>query len=379
MKIAIIHEWFVDYSGSERVVEQMLNCFPEADLFSLVDFLPADGRKFIKERSVKTSFIQKLPFAKRKFRSYFPLFPLAIEQFDLSKYDLVISSSHSVAKGVITGPDQIHICMCHTPMRYAWDFQHQYLRESKLDSGIVGWLARVILHYMRLWDLRSSNGVDSYIANSQYISRRINKVYRRKSNVIYPPVDVLNFDFHEKKENFYLTASRMVPYKRIPLIVEAFSRMPEKKLVVIGSGPDFLKCEAIATENVLLMGWQSFDVLKHYMQRARAFVFAAEEDFGITPLEAQACGTPVIAFKKGGATETILGGDETTQRTGLFFNSQDVDSLMAAVLEFESLSPKIDPKNCRENALKFSPENFRQNFKKFVVDTLKNHSEFQHD
>lgn len=373
IKIAIIHEWFVDYSGSERVVEQMLNCYPEADLFSLVDFLPLNERGFIGGRNVRASFIQKLPFARQRFRSYFPLFPLAVEQFDLSQYDLIISSSHSVAKGVITGPNQIHICMCYSPMRYAWDLQHQYLRESKLDSGLKGWVAKLVLHYMRIWDLRSSNGVDSFIAISSYISKRIKKVYRREATVIYPPVDIFNFEFQDKKDDYYLTASRMVPYKRLPLIVEAFSKMPNRKLIVIGTGPEFSKCKALASENVLLMGWQKFDVLKDYMQRAKAFVFAAEEDFGITPLEAQACGTPVIAFKRGAATETIFGKDYGDKKTGIFFDSQDVNSLIAAVEEFESLKTRINPISCRDNALRFSPEKFRDNFKKFIDDSIHLH------
>lgn len=373
IKIAIIHEWFVDYSGSERVVEQMLNCYPEADLFSLVDFLPANERGFIGGKNVRTSFIQKLPFARKRFRSYFPLFPMAIEQFDLSQYDLIISSSHSVAKGVITGPNQIHICMCYSPMRYAWDLQHQYLRESNLNSGIKGWIAKLVLHYMRIWDLRSSNSVDSFIAISSYISKRIQKVYRRESTVIYPPVDVLNFEFQDKKDDYYLTASRMVPYKRLPLIVEAFSKMENRKLIVIGAGPEFAKCQTLAKSNVTLMGWQKFDILKDYMQRAKAFVFAAEEDFGITPLEAQACGTPVIAFKKGAATETILGQGSGDRQTGIFFNQQEVDSLIAAINEFESSDTVIESRACRDNALRFSPEKFRGNFTKFVEDAVAAH------
>lgn len=370
LKIAIIHEWFVDYSGSERVVEQILNCYPEADLFSLVDFLPLTERGFIGGRSVKTSFIQNLPFAQRHFRAYFPLFPLAVEQFDLSQYDLIISSSHSVAKGVITGPDQLHLCMCYSPMRYAWDLQHQYLRESNLESGLKGWFAKIILHYMRIWDLRSSNGVDAFVAISDYISRRIRKVYRRDSFVIYPPVDILNFTFQEEKSEFYLTASRMVPYKRIPLIVEAFSKMPNKKLVVIGTGPEFLKCKSLATDNITLMGWQQYETLKNYMQTAKAFIFAAEEDFGITPLEAQACGTPVIAFKKGAAVETIIGDDLNSNQTGIFFYEQNVDSIIEAVNKFEKSDGSILPKNCRENALRFSPAIFRANFKKFIQEAL---------
>ena len=229
MRVAIVHDWLTVYAGAERVLEQMLVCFPEADLFSLVDFLPVEQRRFIQNKPIAISFIQKLPKAKSKYRNYLPLMPLAIEQFDLSSYDVIISSSHAVAKGVLVGPDQLHISYVHSPIRYAWDLQHQYLRESNLDHGMKGWLARWLLHKVRLWDVRTANGVDRYIANSHFISRRIDKIYRRDAAVIYPPVDVEAFSFLEEKSDFYLTASRMVPYKKMPMIVEAFSAMPDKK------------------------------------------------------------------------------------------------------------------------------------------------------
>jgi len=365
MKVAIIHDWLVTYAGAERVLEQMLNVFPDADLFSLVDFLPVGKRDFIHNKPVKTSFIQKLPRAKTKYRQYLPLMPLAIEQHDLSSYDIVISSSHAVAKGVMTGPDQLHICMCYSPIRYAWDLQHQYLFESGLTKGLKGWVAKAFLHYVRMWDYRTASGVDRFIGISDFIVRRIKKIYGRESIVIYPPVDVEQFTCYSKKENFYLTASRMVPYKRIDMIVEAFTAMPERKLLVIGDGPDYDKIKAKAGANVTLLGYQTFDVLKDHLQRARAFVFAAEEDFGIAPLEAQACGTPVIAYKKGGAVETIRGLD-ATKPTGIFFVEQTISSLQKAVLKFEELTDKISSEDCRENALRFSPERFRNEFKEFV-------------
>lgn len=365
MKIAIIHEWFVNYAGSERVVEQMLQCYPQADLFSVVDFLPPEQRSFIMNKPVHTSFIQHLPKAKTKFRNYLPLMPLAVEQFDLSGYDLILSSSHAVAKGVLLGPDQLHICMCYSPIRYAWDLQHQYLAESNLTGGLKGWLTRWFLHKIRLWDVRTSNGVDQFIAISQFISRRITKAYRRNSTVIYPPVDVSGFAFQAEKEDFYLTTSRMVPYKKMPMIVQAFAAMPDKRLVVIGEGPEFEKCRALAGPNVQLLGWQPFDVLKSHMQRARAFVFAAEEDFGITPLEAQACGTPVIAFGKGAVLETIRGLDHAAP-TGLFFDQQTPESVAAAVQRFEVEQHRITPEACRDNALRFAPERFRAEFAAFV-------------
>ena len=374
MKIAVVHDWLVTYAGAERVLELMLTCYPDADIFSLVDFLPEGKRSFILDKPVKTSFIQSLPFAQTKYRQYLPLMPLAIEQFDLSGYDLVISSSHAVAKGVLTGPDQLHLCMCYSPIRYAWDLQHQYLQESGLDRGIKGWLAKWILHKIRIWDVRTANGVNGFIAISHFIERRIWKVYRRKSSVIYPPVDVAAFSLQEKKEAFYLTASRMVPYKKIDLIVEAFSAMPNKHLLVIGDGPDYDKIKAKAGKNVTLLGYQTHEVLKDHMQRARAFVFAAEEDFGIAPLEAQACGTPVIAFGKGGAFETIRGLD-TKQPTGVFFPEQTVDSICAAVSEFEHVQTRILPSACRENAMRFAPERFQTEFTAFIEQSWKEFKE----
>ena len=365
MNVAVIHEWLVDYSGSERVVEQILKIFPDADLFAQVEFLPPDLQFFIQNKSVKTSFIQKLPLAKKKYRAYLPLMPLAVEQFDLSGYDLVISSAHAVSKGVLTGPDQLHISYVHSPMRYAWDLQHQYLRESGLDKGPKGWLAKWLLHKMRLWDVRTAHGVDAFTANSRFIARRIRKVYGREATVIYPPVDISAFTLREDKEDFYLTASRMVPYKKIDLIVEAFSQMPEKELVVIGDGPDFQKVKAKAGGNVTLLGYQPFEELRDHMQRAKAFVFAAEEDFGIIPVEAQACGTPVIAYGKGGAVETVR-GPEHENPTGLFFPEQTVESLMDAVCRFERESERFKPADCRRNAVRFSPERFREEFSSFV-------------
>jgi len=300
--------------------------------------------------------------ARTKYRTYLPITPLAVEQHDLSSYDVVISSSHAVAKGVLTGPDQLHLCMCYSPIRYAWDLQHQYLHESGLTHGLKGWIAKVILHYIRIWDCRTAHGVDKFIAISEFIVRRIMKIYGREATVIYPPVDVERFAYCEKKEDFYLTASRMVPYKRIDMIVEAFTAMPDRKLIVIGDGPDFEKIRAKAGTNVALLGYQSFDVLKDHLQRARAFIFAAEEDFGIAPLEAQACGTPVIAYKKGGSIETIRGLG-APKPTGVFFEEQTVTGLLEAIHTFEENPESISPADCRENALRFSPDRFRCEFK----------------
>jgi glycosyltransferase involved in cell wall biosynthesis len=372
MRIAAVHEWLVNYAGSERVLEQMLHCFPTSDLFSVVDFLKEDERDFLMGKHAKTTFIQNLPFAKTKYRQYLPLMPLATEQLDVSGYDVVLSSSHAVAKGVLTGPDQVHICYVHSPIRYAWDLQHQYLQESGLTRGLKSMLARTILHYMRQWDLRTANGVDHFIANSEFIARRIWKVYRREAKVIYPPVDVDAFSFSEKKQDYYLAASRLVPYKKMDLIVEAFAGMPDKKLVVIGDGPDMAKVKAKASPNVEILGYQPFGKLKELMQGAAAFVFAAEEDFGITPVESQACGTPVIAFGKGGALETVRGLGQHAQPTGVFFPQQDVRSIQDAVKRFSTQRDAILPSQCRENAMQFSVAEFRARYSTFVRDCVEN-------
>ncbi|GIP44132.1 glycosyl transferase [Paenibacillus sp. J45TS6] len=375
MKVAIVHDWLTTYTGAEKVVEQILEIYPDADLFTLVDFLKENDRTFLNGVKVTTSFIQKMPFAKKKYRNYLPLMPIAIEQFDLSSYDLIISSSHAVAKGVITGPDQFHISYIHTPIRYAWDLQHQYLRESGLNRGLKSHITRAILHYIRLWDYRTSAGVDLMVSNSNFIRKRIQKVYNKNAITIYPPVDVSMFQYQEIKQDYYLTASRLVPYKKVDLIVEAFSKMPDKTLYVIGDGPDMEKVKSFQSSNVKLLGYQSTEDLRKYMQNAKAFVFAAEEDFGITPVEAQACGTPVIAFGKGGALETVIGNPEIEKElTGLFFYEQTTESLIDAVERFESIMNGILPQNCREHALKFSNERFREEFNQLVQSYLFNSS-----
>ena len=358
-RVAIVHDWLVTYAGAERVLEQIIACFPDADLFAVVDFV--EDRAFLRGKKVTTSFIQRLPLARNKYRSWLPLMPLAIEQLDLSGYDVVISSSHAVAKGVLTGPDQFHISYVHSPIRYAWDLQHQYLKESHLTRGVKSALARVILHYIRNWDVRTANSVDQFVANSAFIARRIHKVYQRDAAVVFPPVDVEAFALETHKEDFYLTASRLVPYKKIDLIVEAFARMPNRKLVVIGDGPDMPKVRAKAAPNIQVMGYQKFAVLQDRMQRAKAFVFAAEEDFGISVVEAQACGTPVIAYGKGGALETVR--DFTQHRpTGLFFDEQSADAIIAAVEAFEREPGRIRAEDCRANAERFSVSRFRERF-----------------
>ena len=371
MKTAIIADWLVTYAGSERVLEQMIACYPDADVFAVVDFVPEASRGFLQGKRPQTTFIQKLPGAQRHYQRYLPLMPLAIEQLDLSGYELILSSSHAVAKGVIVGPDQLHISYVHSPIRYAWDMQHQYLRESGLDRSIKGWLARWFLHKIRNWDVRTQYGVDEFVANSRFISRRIRRVYGRGAAVIYPPVDVGAFPLREAKEEFYLTASRMVPYKRMDLIVEAFAAMPDKRLVVIGDGPEMNKIRAKAAPNVHLMGYQPNEVLRDHMQRAKAFVFAAEEDFGIAPVEAQACGTPVIAYGKGGALETVRGlGEVSEAPSGVFFAEQTSAAIQSAVKLFESHQKDFVPCLIRQHAEQFSITRFCQAYVDFVESSV---------
>mgnify|MGYP006275995035 CR=1 FL=1 len=362
LRVAVVHDWLSEYAGSERVVEQMLNVFDQADVFTLVDFLPDEQRAFLGGRRPRTSYMQKLPRAAKAFRQYLALMPHAIEQFDLGGYDLVLSSSHAVAKGVITGPDQLHVCYCHTPIRYAWDHTHEYLRGAGLDRRLKGRLARWVLHYLRIWDARTAAGVDRFLANSRFIARRIAKTYRREAEVLYPPVDVEGFSVGERREGFYLAAGRVVPYKRTEVLVEAFSRLlPGRRLVVIGDGPGLAELRRGAGANVEFLGRCEHGVLRDHLQRARALVFAAREDFGILPVEAMACGTPVIAYGRGGARETVIPG-----QTGVLFQEQTPESLADGVRRFEDQAGHFDPHAVRRHAEPFSAERFRRELRQRV-------------
>jgi glycosyltransferase involved in cell wall biosynthesis len=371
LKVALVHEWFDTYAGSERVVEQILQCFPQAAIFAIVDFMPASERGFFGGRKVKTSFIQRLPFARRRFRSYLGLMPYAVEQFDLTRYDLIISSSHAVAKGVITGPDQVHISYVHSPMRYAWDLQHQYLRQANLTRGPKSIYARWLLSRLRQWDVRTATNVDVFIANSHYVGRRVRKAYRRDAQVIHPPVDVDGFTFQPNKAGYYFVVSRQVPYKRIDLIAAAFAKMPDRQLIIVGDGPEHERVVEAAkgAANITLRGPVSHDDLLPLMQSARALVVAAEEDFGITTVEAQACGTPVIAFGRGGALDIIVTSSRSPA-TGVRFDEQTPASVIDAVERFERLSPAISPAACRTNAMRFSVEVFRRRLIGCVADAM---------
>lgn len=366
LKVAYVHDWLVVNGGAEKVAKAILEVFPNADVFSLIDFLKKEDRlDILNGKKSTTSFIQKLPFAKKIYRYFLPWFPYAIEQLDLREYDLVISSSYSVAKGVLTTAEQTHICYCHSPVRYAWDLYFNYLDDNKIKKGLKAWYIKRTLHNLRLWDFAAAQRVDYFIANSKNVARRIQKTYRRDSEVVYPPVNTDSFALNTKpRKEFYITASRLVPYKKVDLIIKAFNEMPDKKLIVFGNGPEFKKLKKLAKSNVTLKGHSSLNELTQSMQEAKAFVFAAKEDFGIVPVEAMACGTPVIAYKKGGALETV------NSKSGIFFESQTTGSLISAIHEFESLKEPFNISEIRENAEKFSTLSFKSNFKKIVKKAL---------
>ena len=369
-RIAVVHDWLDTWRGGENVLAEILRAYPDADLFALVDFLPDASRAHLCGKRATTSYLQRLPGARRYFRMLLPLFPRAIEALDLGGYDLVISSSHAVAKGVRTASGQIHICYCHTPMRYAWDLREQYLGPLGLSTGLRGAIAGRVLDRLRDWDRRVSSRVTHFIANSGFIAGRIARCYGREATVIYPPVDVRFFapaeGFAEPAERgYFVAASRWVPYKRMDLIAAAFRDLPGRRLVMAGDGPDAARVRRAAGPNVEFVGEVSRERLRELLRGARAFVFAAEEDFGILPVEAQACGTPVIAYGQGGSLETVR-DDEGGAATGLFFGAQTATAISAAVRAFDAMSPAIRAAACRANAERFSAERFRVEFEAFV-------------
>ncbi|MCK5126018.1 MAG: glycosyltransferase family 4 protein [candidate division Zixibacteria bacterium] len=365
-KIAIVHDWLITYGGAERVLEQLLKVFPQADLFALYDFTPENQREYFLNKKVTTSFLQKFPFARKKYRSYLPFMPLAVEQLDLSQYDIVISSSHAVAHGVLTNSEQLHLSYINNTMIYAWDMYHHYLNSAGLGKGISGLLAKVIMHYIRNWDSSTANRVNKYISNSAYMSRRIDKLYGKNSDIIYPPVETDKFDLHTIKEDYYVAVSRFVPFKRIDLIVDAFTKMPDKKLVIIGDGPDMKKLKAAAGKNIRFKGFQKQEIVNAYVKRAKGFLFTSVEPFGIAVVEALACGTPVIAYGEGAAPEIITDGEH-----GVLFDKQTPEGLIEAVNRFENINYSFDPEKLKENAQRFSSKRFRNQFKNFVENSYR--------
>lgn len=357
MKTALVHDWLIARGGAEKVLQEIWELFP-SPVYTLVK----KGEWF---PEVHTSFIQKLPFSTSAYRNYLPLFPRAIEQFDLSSYDLILSDSHAVAKGVRTHHNQLHICYCHTPMRYAWDLYKEYLEPLSPHKKLVAILA---LHGLKKWDLATTQRVDHFIANSHFIAERIQRVYGRAAEVIYPPVDVEKIPFSKTKEDFYLTAARLVSYKRIDLLVDAFAEFPKKRLLVIGEGPEMKELKRRAPSNVEFLGQVTDQTLYDLLGKAKAFLFAALEDFGILPVESQAAGTPVIAFGRGGALETVLEG-----KTGLFFMEQNSKSVVQAIKFFEKKT--FDYEIIRHHAMCFNRKRFHKEYQSFVLKKWEQFSE----
>ncbi len=359
-RLALVHYWLTGMRGGEKVVQSICDLFPDIDIFTLV-YNKDKISESINRHKVTTSFIQRFPFAKKKYQTYLPFMPIAIEQFDMSGYDIVISSESGIAKGVLTKPETCHFCYCHTPMRYLWNMYFDYLKNDNIRN-----LKRMIIeryfNYLRVWDLATSFRVDYFMCNSQNVRRRILKYYNRDSEVIYPPVDVENMIFEPRKEDYYLVVSQLVSYKRIDLAIRAFNELG-KELVIIGEGPELKKLKKIAGDNIRFMGWQSSDELKKYYAGAKAFIFPGEEDFGITPVEAQASGTPVIGYGKGGLLETVIEG-----KTGMFFQRQDHKDIAGVVEAFESGSSKFDPEKIRKNSLKFSKKIFTDRLSRFLEE-----------
>lgn len=366
MKIAVIHDWLINPGGAEKVLREILDLVSNHDvqIYTLFDFLNEDDRYYyIHNRETKTSYLQSIPNIKNNYRYFLPLFPKAIRSFNLKEYDIIISSSHSVAKGVRKLPQQIHICYCHTPMRYVWDLRKQYLKDYKLEKGITKSIINGIMNNIRNWDLKTSEQVDYFISNSKNVQERIKMNYKRDAMVIYPPVDTKFYSPVFEKDNYYITASRMVPYKKIELIVEAFSNLPDKKLVVIGDGPDYKKIIQLKNQNIDIIKFDTSELLRHYLQKAKAFVFASNEDFGITPVESMACGTPIIGYGKGGLLETVI-----PDETGIFFQFQTTKSIIDAIYRFEDNWNVEKSKKCVKQAEKFTTEVFRKQMSQFLFE-----------
>lgn len=360
MKVAIVHYWFVSMRGGESVVENILDIFPDADVFCHVFDADKISEK-IRNNIKATTFISKLPFAKRMYQSYLPFMPLALEQLDLTSYDLVISSESGPAKGIIVGPDATHICYCHSPMRYIWDMYHDYYKGASFFKKMM---MPIMSHYLRMWDVSSSQRVGAFIANSNYVARRISNFYNRSSLVINPPVSFDDFDLSDEDCDYYLMVGQLVNYKKADLAVDAFVASG-KKLVIIGEGELFEACKLKATANITMLGRQSFGVLQEHFAKCKALVFPGIEDFGIVPLEVMASGRPVIAFGKGGALETVIDGT-----TGILFNDQTVESLNQAVERFEACSDTFDKEVIRKHAQKFSDARFKDEFLAAVNNIL---------
>ncbi len=371
MKIAIIHEWFTGMRGGEKVVEAFCEIFPQADLYALMHN-KGSCSTIIEERGVKTTFIDKLPLKANRYRHYLPLFPVAIEQLDLRKYDLVLSSSHCVAKGVRTAPGALHLCYIHTPMRYVWDMYEDYF-----GPGRAGFMTRKLVPFfatwLRSWDVSSAARVDAFVANSKHVAKRVRKYYRREADVIYPPVATERFPLAGNKGDYYLMLTALVPYKRVDLAVQAFAKQPDKSLWIIGDGPEKDRLKSQAGDNVRFFDWQADEKLAEFISNCKALIFPGEEDFGIVPVEVQSCGKPVIAFGKGGALETVIGYDGKNELacSGVFFEEQTVEALTEAIRTAENVNWNAG--FIHHHAAGFSRERFKTEIKDYIEAALENY------
>jgi glycosyltransferase involved in cell wall biosynthesis len=375
--VAVVHDWLDTWRGGENVLAEVLALYPQANLFALVDFLPERLRARLAGRRATTSFLQRLPGARRHFRNLLPLMPSAVERLDIRGHDIVISISHAVAKGVCVAPGQLHVCLCLTPIRYAWDLREQYLEVTGIGRGLRGVLARALLERIRRWDARTSERVHRFVAISEYVRERIERCYGREATVVYPPVDV---DFYaavagnladggtRRSADTYVAGSRFVPYKRLDLIAAAFRTLPDRRLLLFGDGPEAARIRAAAGDNVRFVGEPTREGLRDLLAGSRAFVFAAEEDFGILPVEAQASGTPVIAYGRGGACETVRALGTSDAPTGVLYDEQTPQAIAAAIRRFESAADAFVPKAAIEHARAFSAERFRQRFAEVVAE-----------
>ena len=366
--VAFIHDWLITRGGAERTLEAALELYPEAPIYTLI-YRPDQFRhSVISSRDIRTSFLDRWPGAGRYYRSLLPFMPLAVEQLETGGHDVLVSCSHAVAHGILPGPGQLHINYVLIPVRYAWHLYHVYLREAGLVRGPRSAIARLVLHYIRMWDILAAQRVDHFAAISEWSAANVWRVYRRKAEVIYPPVDIDGFEPSERRQDFYITVSRLVPYKRVDIIVRAFSRLG-LPLVVVGDGPERRRLERLATANVRMMGTQSQDSLRRLLGEAKAYVYAAVEDFGIAPIEAQAAGCPVIAYQAGAIPETVRDGE-----TGILFSEQSPEALAEAVVEFENSGRRFNPSELRTSAERFSRTRFQREFGEFVERKWQEHS-----
>lgn len=362
-KIAFVQDALPHPGGAERVLAAAWEIYPEAPLYTLLYRKEAFENTPLAEKTLIPSFINRLPFVTTHYRSYLPLMPLAMERFDLREFDIILSFSYAVAHGILPRPNQLHISYTYTPLRYAWHHYHQYMAEKGLRSGVKGWIVQGILHYLRLWDRAAADRVDRFVAPSQWVAGGIWRSYRRPATVIYPPVDTQRFSPQDSREDFYLTISRLVAHKKVDLLVEAFSRLGYPFLI-IGEGPEYKRLQKLAAPNVKLLGWLSNDQVSDLLGRARAFVQAAEEDFGIAIAEAHAAGCPVIAYGNGGGLEIVIPG-----KTGILYPEQTVSSVIAAVEEFEASDSKFDERQIALSAERFSKAHFQEQLISLVADT----------